>query len=180
VEWSALVDYWLDDGPGPSDQGLEEHLLGCEWCSGRLGELTALGEGVRRLAGEGRVEMVVTASFLERAAREGLRIREYSVPAGGRVDCTVTPEDDLLVGRLQCDFSGVTRLDLAWRVDDQGERRIEDVPFGAGVSELILSQAMPEMRLVEYATMRVRLLAREAESERILGEYTFAHYPTRG
>ena len=63
LEWSALLDYWLDDGPGPTDDALEEHLLECGWCSGHLRELASLGEGVRRLAGEGRIEMIVTPSL---------------------------------------------------------------------------------------------------------------------
>ena len=38
--------------------------------------------------------------------RQGLRVREYRVPAGGRVDCTVTADDDLLVSHLEGDFRG--------------------------------------------------------------------------
>ena len=37
---------------------------------------------------------------------------------------------------------------------------------------------MPYMRTVQHARMRIRLLAQEPEGERLLGEYTFDHYPT--
>jgi hypothetical protein len=179
LEWLALVDYWFGDEEGhehaDANERVEEHLLGCDWCSGRLHDLAALGAGVRQLARRGGVEMIVTPSFLEWAAREGLRIREYRVPPGGRVACTVTPEDDLLVGRLQCRFTGVSRLDLVWQVEGGSERRIDDVPISPDAAELILVPAMPEMRLMRHATWRARLLAREAGGERLLGEYTFAH-----
>ena len=56
--------------------------------------------------------MVVSDVFLRRAVEEGLRVREYAPPAGGGVQCTVTAEDDILVGRLAANLSGVKRVDL--------------------------------------------------------------------
>ena len=38
--------------------------------------------------------------FLHRAAKQGARVREYAPPNGGQVECTVTAEDDILIGRL--------------------------------------------------------------------------------
>jgi hypothetical protein len=172
----ALIDYWLDrESP---DEALEEHLLACDSCSGRLRELVSLGDSVRRLARNGAVEMVVTPSFLAKAAQEGLRTREYRVPAGGRVDCTVTREDDLLVGRLQGDFRGIARLDVLAQTEGGPEFRIEDVPIGPDATELIVAQAMPAMRRLGACRHRYRLVAREADGERTIGEYTFDHTPT--
>jgi hypothetical protein len=172
----ALLDYWLDREP-PNDE-IEEHLLACDSCNGRLRELAALGQGVRRLAREGAVEMVVTPSFLARAAQEGLRTREYRVPPGGRVDCTVTREDDLLVSRLQGDFTGIARLDVVAQTADGPALRIEDVPIDPQARELIVAQAMPALRRMGACRNRYRLVARGAEGERTVGEYTFDHTPT--
>jgi hypothetical protein len=177
LEMAALVDYWLE-GEGQGHNAIEEHLFGCDACSRRLQGLVALGEGIRRLAREGAVEMVVTPSFLAKAAQEGLRTREYRVAPGGRVDCTVTPDDDLLVGRLVGDFRGLSRLDVVAEQEGLPARRIQDVPILPEATELIIAQAMPYMRTVQHARMRIRLLAQEPEGERLLGEYTFDHYPT--
>jgi hypothetical protein len=177
IGWAALLDYWLDREP--PDERVEEHLLACDSCSGRLRELAALGEGVRRLARDGAVEMVVTPSFLARAAQQGLRTREYHVPPGGRVDCTVTREDDLLVTRLQGDFKGVSRLDVVAQTEGGPEIRIEDVPFGPDAAELIVAQAMPAMRRLGAGRHRFRLVARDPGGERLIGEYTFDHTPTQ-
>lgn len=179
LELVTLVDYWFGEAAPHDPERIEEHLLECETCSGRLRALVTLGEGVRRLAHEGAVQVFVTPSFLEKAAREGLRTREYRVAPGERVACTVTPEDDLLVGRLQADFKGVSRLDVVSVVEGQVEHRIEDVPVSPDAPELILAQAMAAMRALGPSVVRVRLLAREEENERLLGEYTFAHTPTR-
>ncbi len=175
---ATLVDYWFGDLAPPDQERLEEHLLECDECGGWLRALVTLGDGLRRLAHEGAVQVVVTPSFLERAAREGLQTRQYRAASGERVACTVTSEDDLLVSRLQADLGGVSRLDLVVEQDGQS-LRFEDVPFDPDAQEVILAQAMPAMRALGQAVLRVRLFACEAEAERILGEYTFAHTPTR-
>jgi len=174
----TLVDYWLDDAPEGDVDAVEEHLLGCESCSGRLRGLVALGEGIRTLARVGAIQMVVTPVFLERAAREGLRTREYRVPPGGRVSCTVTPSDDLLIGRLLGDFKGLSRLDLVAEEEGRPVRRIDDLPFRPEAPEIIVAQAMPYMRAMAHAVTRMRLVSPEPGGERVLGEYTFDHSPS--
>lgn len=175
LDLATLVDYWFGDLEGPDLDGVEGHLLECDACGSVLRSLVATGDGVRRLAREGAFGVVVSPSFLETASRQGLRVREYRVPAGGRVDCTVTAEDDLLVGRLQGDFRGVSRLDLVIQAADGSEHRVFDLPVSPSSTELIVAQAMPAVRAMPSSTMRMRLLAREGEGDRLVGEYTFAH-----
>ena len=175
LDLATLVDYWFGDVEGPDLDRVEEHLLECDVCGSVLRSLVATGDGVRRLAREGAFGVVVGPSFLQTASRQGLRVREYRVPAGGRVDCTVTPADDLLVSYLEGDFRGVSRLDLVVQVEDGPEHRVFDLPISPSSPELIVAQAMPALRALPSATMRMRLLAREGESDRLVGEYTFAH-----
>ena len=179
LDLATLLDYWFEDGDPAGRDGVEEHLIECDACSGRLRSWVALGEAVRHVAHQGLIQVVVTPSFLEAAAQGGLRIREYRVSAGARVECTVTTEDDLLVGRLQADFEGVKHLAVASSWDGGPEERVDDVPVSPAASELIMAQAMPAMRALGRSVMRVRLLAREEGAERLLGEYTFSHSPTR-
>jgi hypothetical protein len=171
----ALLDYWLGDGNASAVDAIEEHLLGCGSCSSRLRGLVALGEGVRRLAREGAVEVVVTESFLDYAEEQGLRTREYRVSPGGRVDCTVTAHDDLLVSRLQADFGGVSRLDVVAAQEGSPMRRLEDVPVSPDATELIVVQCMPMVRPLGRCRLVVRLLSQERGGERLVGEYTFDH-----
>ena len=83
LEVAALADYWLAALPEFEEAAVEEHLFGCDACAARLDELVALAEGVRRVAREGSLQMVVSEMFLKRAAGEGLRVRQYAPPAGG-------------------------------------------------------------------------------------------------
>jgi hypothetical protein len=179
MDTAVLLDYWFGDLAAADVDRVEEHLLECDVCGSILRDLSATAEGVRRLAHQGAVHVVVGPSFLETAARHGLRIREYRVPPGGQVACTVTAEDDLLISHLQGDFRGISRLDLAARIDGQPEHRILDLPVAPSAAEVILAQAMPAIRAMPSSTMRLRLLAREGEGEdgreRLVGEYTFVH-----
>ena len=179
LDLATLLDYWFGDAAPPEQDRVEEHLVECGACSGQLRSFVALGDAIRRVAREGAVQVIVTPAFLATAAREGRRTREYRVLPGGRVDCTVTPEDDLLVGRLQADFEGVSRLDVVSDWEGRPEERIEDVPVRPDAGELIVAQPMPALRALGPSVLRVRLLAHEETGERLLGEYTFAHSPTR-
>ncbi len=180
LELETLVDYWFEDTAPLDEERVETHLMECDSCSGRLRGLVALGDGVRRAARDGAVQVVVTPVFLETAAREGLRMREYRVAPGGRVACTVTPEDDLMITHLEADLRGVSRLDVVTSWEGGPDERLEDVPVNPDARELLVAQPMPALRALGDVVLRMRLLAREEGGERLVGEYTFVHSPTRG
>jgi hypothetical protein len=106
IDAAVLADYWAAALPSSEEAAVEEHLLDCDQCGARLREVIALAEGVRNLVREGSLRMVVSDAFLQRATEKGLRIREYAPPPGGGVQCTVTAEDDILIGRLAANLSG--------------------------------------------------------------------------
>ena len=103
IDAAVLGDYWLAALAKPEEESVEEHLLECDRCGARLREVIALAEGLRQVAREGSLRMVVSDVFLKRAAEGGLHVREYAPPPGGRVECTVTAEDDILIGRMAAD-----------------------------------------------------------------------------
>src|SRR5262245_11365555 len=112
IDAAVLADYWLAMLATTEEEAVEEHLLGCDECGARLREVIALAEGVRKLARGGSLRMVVSETFLSRAAEQGLHVRQYAPPSGGGVQCSVDAEDDILIGRLTADLSGAKRIDL--------------------------------------------------------------------
>jgi Putative zinc-finger len=177
IQATVLADYWLAALPAPEEEAVEEHLFGCDDCGVRLRDVIALAEGVRDLAREGSLRMVVSDAFLRRAAEEGLRIREYAPPRGGSVQCTVTAEDDILIGRLAANLSGATRVDLSI-CDERGiERfRLPDIPVHSGADSIAYQESITSAKAAPSHTMIARLVAfDEAGRERVLGEYTFHH-----
>jgi hypothetical protein len=177
IDAAVLADYWLAVLPGDDEESVEQHLFNCDTCGERLREVVALAEGLRHLAREGSLRMVVSDAFLKRASEEGLRIRQYAPPSGGSVNCTVTAEDDILIGRLAADLSGTARVDLCLCDESGAERfRLADIPVHAGAGSVAYQESITFAKAAPSYRMIARLVALdEAGRERLLGEYTFNH-----
>ena len=176
---ATLADYWLAELSPPEESAVEEHLFGCDDCTRNLQSVIDLVEGIRNLARQGNLVMVVTREFLDRLAREGLRAREYAPLAGGAVACTVTAHDDLLIGRLAADLTGIERVDVSVCDPSGAERqRLRDIPFRAGLSEVILNYPIGLARQMGPDVLVMKLMAVTGANERVLAEYTFNHTPS--
>ena len=180
IDAAVLADYWAALLPSSDEAGVEEHLFACDECGTRLREIIALADAIRNLARQGSLLMVVSDTFLRRVVEEGLRVREYSPPRGGSVACTVTAEDDFLIGRLSADLRSATRVDLCICDERGAERlRLEDIPFHSRAGNVLFQQSITYAKAAPSETMIARLVAfDDAGSERVLGEYTFAHERT--
>jgi hypothetical protein len=178
IDATVLADYWVGALPrGPEEEAVEEHLIGCDACAARLREVIALAEGVRNVAREGNLRMVVSEAYLERAAENGLRIRQH-VPTPGRIyQCTVEADDDLLIVRLAADLRGAARVD-ACICDERGVElvRIRDIPVPAVASSIFIQESIAAQKAAPSYTFIARLMAfDEAGAERLIGEYTLHH-----
>ena len=177
IEAEVLADYWIAVLASSEEEAVEEHLLGCDRCGERLREVIALAEGVRKLAREASLRMVVSDAFLERASEGGLRVRQYAPPPGGAVQCTVTAEDDILIGRLAANLSGAKRVDLC--ICDQGgieQLRLSDIPVNPAAGSVLFQESITFAKAAPTHKMIARLVAiDEGGDERLLGEYVFDH-----
>jgi hypothetical protein len=177
IDVAVLADYWLAALEGSDEEAVEEHLLECDECGERLREWVALAEGVRELARSGSVTMIVSETFLKSAAEDGLRIREYAAAAGGSVECTVTAEDDILIGRLAANLRDVTHIDLCI-CDDAGleQHRLRDIPFQPGASSVICQESITFAKAAPTHRLIFKLVSvDETGNDHPLGEYTFNH-----
>ena len=176
----VLMDYWLAVLASDVEESVEEHLLACDECGGRLREVIALAESLRTLARSGSLNVTVSDEFVAHASHTGLRVREYAPPAGEGIQCTVSADDDLLVARLAADLSTASRVDLSW-CDPRGQEhlRFTDLPVRADAGSVIFQQSITWAKASPTATMIARLLAFDDRgNERLLGEYTFHHTRT--
>ena len=125
------------------EDAVEEHLFTCEECGARLREVISLAEAIRDLARQGSLLLIVSDAFLKRVAEEGLHVREYTPPIGGSIACTVTAEDDFLIGRLTADLSGANRVDLCF-CDERGAERVRlaDIPFNSEAGGIAFQQSI--------------------------------------
>lgn len=178
IALNVLAEYWFGDADEATTNAIEEHLLGCDVCGAQLDELIALGHGVRAAFDDGLVGACVGAEFIDRLAARGTRVREYRVPRNGSVECSVAPDDKLLVSRLQAPLAGVTRLDVVARSSLTGsEQRRQDVPFDSASGEVVLAPKLADVRRLPAHRIEIRLIAVEPGGERLLGHYTLNHTP---
>ena len=180
IDAAVLADYWLAVLPKSEEESVEEHLFTCDECGARLRETIALAEGVAGLARQGSLIMVVSDAFLQRAREQGLHVREYAPPRSGSIECTVSAEDDFLIGRLAADLRGARRVDLCFCDGHGVERlRLPDIPFRAEAGSVAFQQSITYAKAARSETMIARLVGfEEGGAERLLGEYTFNHTRT--
>ena len=180
LDAATLAEYWLGTLVAAEEESVEEHLFACEECGVRLDWVIALAEGLRAVTREGSLLTVVSETFLKRAEEEGLRVRQYAPPAGGSVQCTVTAQDDLLVGRLAAKLSTAKRIDLS--LCDPGgveQFRLRDIPFEPAAGSVLWQQSITFAKAAPTSTMVAKLFeVGESGSENLLGEYTFCHTRT--
>lgn len=180
--WDVLVRYWLGELDDAGTEQVDRHLLGCDDCGARLDEIAALGDGVRRAFDAGFVAAVVGDAFAQRLAERGLRLREYRVERGGSVNCSVAPDDDVVVSRLAgAPLEGIARLDLVRRGRDGApDTRAVDIPFDATRGEIVLVAPAARLRALPDCVEQVQLLAVDAAGgEHVVGRYTFNHSAPR-
>jgi hypothetical protein len=180
MDAAVLADYWLAALAKSEEEAVEEHLFTCDECGARLREIIALAEGVGKLARQGSLIMIVSEAFVKRAREQGLHVREYAPPRSGSVECTVTAEDDFLIGRLTADLSGARRVDLCFCDGQRVERlRLADIPFDSEAGGVRFQQSIAYAKAAPSETMIARLIGFDgAGAERLLGEYTFNHTRT--
>ncbi len=180
IAFDTLLAYWLDELADRQGFDVEEHFLGCEECATRLQVLADLGDEVRFLARTGGVPAIVSESFVSRLAADGVRLREYSVPRNGSVQCTIAPDDDLVVARLEGPFDGAAQLDLVQvggdgMSEDEGPARLRDVPYDPATRSIVVASRTELVRGLPSTTIRWQIVSVEADADRVLGEYTLIH-----
>jgi hypothetical protein len=175
LDLDSLIQYWLGELDDEHEAAVESHYSGCAACTERLEEIVALGDGVRRAFAAGLLHTFITPEFATRLKQQGLSVREYRVPAGGSVNCSVGPEDDAVLGRLEAPLAGVERLDAIIVTNDGG--RMMDIPFDPVGGEVVMASSLRRLRALPACREIVRLVAVGRDGERVLGEYTFNHSP---
>jgi hypothetical protein len=174
-----LLAYWLAETSPAETDSVEEHLMACDACGEQLDSIVALADGIRKALRAGEVGMTASDAFIHKLAERGVRLREYRLPVNGSVNCTVAPDDELLVSRLAVPLAGVQRLDGIGEASVMPGvlHRIDDIPFDPASGEVIFLPRLSQLRSAPEHTFRLVLLAVDASGARELGSYTFRHRP---
>lgn len=176
-----LLAYLLDDLDEAAAGRVEEHLFGCDACARRLGSVERVREAVSDFVHEAGVAGNVNGAFLERAARDGLSLREYRIPAGRSVTCQAGPED-LVVVRLQADFAGLDdlRLDGTFLDLERGETTLlpsREVVADRQLEEVVLVFPGEVVRAYPRSRWTLRLSTGAVPAPRELAPFVMDHHP---
>lgn len=180
--FETLLDYWLHDTDAATTDAVDEHLLQCEACGEVLDGIVALGKGVRDAVRAGEVLAVTGGAFAARLVERGRPVREYRLAHNGSTNCTVAPDDEWLVTRLEAPLHGVSRLDMVFEgAHEEGSPlRLQDIPFDAQAGEVVYLSKVAALKKMPAKTLQVTLLAVDGGGTRELGRYTFRHAPWPG
>ena len=178
LQTQELTEYWLGELDEAHEQRVDEHLFACGACSSRLSALVDLGAGIRRTFVEGWLSIVLPEQFLRRIKDAGFQVREYDLPAGGSVNCTITPDDDFVVSYLHAPLEGVKRLDVLIDDTTSGKHRANDVAFDSEAGTLASVTSTAYLKTLGHSQQRVRLVAVDGVEERVIADYTFNHSPS--
>jgi len=173
-----LLAYWLGELDEAAEGRIDEHLFACAACSESLSTVVKLGAAIRNELLRGDFGFVLPAAFIRRLKDAGLRVREYSLEPGASVNCTVAPDDDLVVAHMRAPLREVRRLDLVIQDSVAGSVRVTDVAFDSAADGVTMVPSVAFLRTLKNAQQRVRLLAVEGVEERVIADYTFNHYPS--
>jgi hypothetical protein len=176
-----LIGYLLGDLSEAELDAVEDHLFGCAACGHRLDSVDAVRRAVAGAARRAELGGNVGAAFLERAASDGLSVREYRIPRGGEVACVAGPEDLVLV-RLALDPPGPelpAALRLEATFEDLERRESAELPPRDVAADRQLGEVMlvfPGETVRAYPRSRWTLHLRSAEAGE-LGSYVMDHTP---
>jgi hypothetical protein len=175
IEPERLIALALGELPEAEADELEVHLLGCAECSAYADWLGALGDGVRRLARDGRMELVATVSVAGRLDADGLPMRRYHLRPGEVVPCAIDDETYNLV-QLDVDLTGAGRIDSELRGPGGVlMSRLEDIPYDPASGTVFVVARGDQIRMLPSLLMTIRLFS----GDRVLGEYHLDHHARR-
>jgi hypothetical protein len=173
---SDVADYWAPDATAEVIDRIEEHVFNCAGCARRLEAAHALIAGIHDAVRRGRFHAIVTDAVLNRLAREGTRMRTFTVDPGTVVPCAVWADDDLIVTRMRADFTGLDHVSIVMQVGGEEVDRVADVPVGSGARELIEAFSAAQLRALPEAQVRLQVFgSRGASGDELVAEYVLEH-----
>ena len=176
--FAELADYWASETTPLDIERIEAHVFECDHCARVLAETDQLRSAIGDLARAGDIFGAVTDAVLNQLAREGVRVRSYSLGPSESVRCAVWADDDVLVTRLRGDFGGIASVHADMRLPTGEDwKRIADVPVREGATEILLALPAAVVRSAPNGPMRLTLRSAEPGSpgEHVIGEYVFHH-----
>jgi anti-sigma factor RsiW len=170
-----LADYAAGELTTTEADAIEEHLFACPDCGGRAAELDALLRGVQHAMRAAEIGGFTTDEILNRLAREGVRVRSFTLSPGAVVPCAVWEGDELMALRLRAEIGAAAELTVTQRVGGAEVVRTTGEVVAASRGEVIFAQPAASVRDLPPTELEVVLAVRQDGEERAVATYTLVH-----
>ena len=175
IAFADLTDYVAGELPEAAASAIEDHLFSCADCGARAAELDILVRAIRSTVQSAEIGGFVTDVLLNRLAREGVRVRTYSLSPGAIVPCAVWDDDELMALRLRADFGGASEFTLTQRVAGAEVIRATGAVAASSPGEIIYLLPAARVRQLPVVDVEILLTALDGGEERPIGSYTLVH-----
>jgi anti-sigma factor RsiW len=175
ITFAALTDYAAGELPDVEAAAIEDHLFSCAGCSARAAEFEALLRAIPPAVRTADISGFVTDALLNQLARQGMRVRTFTLSPGAMVPCAVWDDDEVMALRLRADFSGASEVTLTQHVAGTEVVRATSQVAPGAPGELIYLTPAALVRQLPVVHLELRLTASVAGEERTLAHYTLAH-----
>lgn len=175
IGFADLTDYVAGELPDPEAAAIEEHLFSCAACGARAAQLDLLVRAIPPGIRSAEVGGFVTDAVLNQLARDGVRVRMFTLTPGAVVPCAVWDEDELMVLRLRGEFGSAEELTLSQRVAGSEVVRATGHVHASSQGEVLYATPAAWVRQLPVIDVEVLLSAHEGGGERRIGSYTLVH-----
>jgi hypothetical protein len=168
LSWETLVDWWAGDLDESAASSVEEHVLGCDVCSGVASRVGATAQALRTM-----IPPVVGPERLAGLVRAGVRILENPIAPGQTCDFRFPRNVDLAVHVLGGLVIGTgARVEVTLRSLSTGNvlGHVEDAPYDARRGAVYLACQR------DYAQLDHDLVAEVRVGKDEPAEYTILHH----
>jgi hypothetical protein len=174
VALADLADYAAGALSDPETAAVEEHLFSCADCGARAAELDALARAIPAAVRSAEVGGVVTDAVLNRLARDGVRVRSFTLSPGDVVPCAVWDGDELIALRLRGDFSDASEITMSQRIAGTEVLRATD-QMATVHGELTYALSATRVRELPVVDVEILVSARKEGEDRQIGSYRLVH-----
>jgi anti-sigma factor RsiW len=170
-----LIDYATGELSEPEATALEDHLFACPACGARAAELEALVRATNSAARSGTVGGFVTDAVLNQLARDGVRVRTFTLSPGAIVPCAVWDDDEVMALRLRAELGGEGEITLSQRVAGEEVRRATGHLLASSHGEVVYAEPAAMVRQLPAVDVELVLSVHDGGEERIVASYTLMH-----
>lgn len=169
-----LTDYAAGDLAPVDAAAIEEHLFSCADCGARAAEFDSLIAALSQAIRSAEFDGFVTDAVLNRLARDGVRMRAFSLSPGAVVPCAVWDGDEVMALRLSGDFDPASDLTLSQRIAGTEVSRATG-RIAAGAREIIYILSAAWVRQVPVVEVDVIVTAQQDGEETVKASYKLLH-----